>query len=314
MGRTWGRLYCGTRHHRKIRILRQRCPDSWWIFYPLLEMAIETDDDGRIYLDHDLPYTLEDLALEVGLSDVTLLENTLQNMAELRLVELDSGIIRFRSYNDRQFKSDADGAERVRRHREKARERVCNGDVTLHNRRGNGDVTPPDTDTDTESTPLTPRKRGDDVAPGFDDRTPATDGAGSTKAHPRNNGYDPEFEAWWAEYPPRRKTGKPKVYAKWKALRAQGQLLPLDQMLSVLRAQKQSPDWTKNGGDYIPGPHPYLNQFRFLDESVQSQRYSPASPRADPDCPVCHGDGWELFEQDGREFSRRCRCWQVRDG
>jgi len=51
MGRTWGRLYAGTRHHRKIRILRHKLPDSWWIFYLLLELAFETDDDGLICIE-----------------------------------------------------------------------------------------------------------------------------------------------------------------------------------------------------------------------------------------------------------------------
>jgi hypothetical protein len=121
----------------------------------------------------------------------------------------------------------------------------------------------------------------------------------------KNNGHDPDFEAWWQEYPERRKTGKPKVYQKWRALKKGKKLLPLDQMLAILRAQKQSHDWTKDGGDYIPGPYPYLNQFKFLDESIMATK---AAPRADPNCPVCRGEGWEHYEENGREFSRRCKC------
>ncbi|MBW1992564.1 MAG: hypothetical protein JRI59_10755 [Deltaproteobacteria bacterium] len=38
-------------------------------------------------------------------------------------------------------------------------------------------------------------------------------------------------------------------------------------------------------------------------------------PRADPDCPVCRGKGWEHYEDErGAQMARRCKCWKVRDG
>ncbi|MDI6854025.1 MAG: phage replisome organizer N-terminal domain-containing protein [Deltaproteobacteria bacterium] len=148
MGRAWGRLYTGTRHHRKIRVLRQRCPDSWWILYPLLEMAFETDDEGLVYLDQDLPYTPQELAEEVGMADVELLSRTLQVMADLKLLSLEDGFVRFLSYNERQYKSDASGlTDRVERCRQK---QVGNGSETMLKRVGNGSVTP-DTETETET-------------------------------------------------------------------------------------------------------------------------------------------------------------------
>ena len=84
------------------------------------------------------------------------------------------------------------------------------------------------------------------------------------------NGKDEDFESWWKEYPARRKTGKPVVLAKWRYLKKSGILPPLPEMILTLRTQKESIDWTKNGGDYIPGPLPYLNQSKFLDESVKA--------------------------------------------
>ena len=137
MGQPWGRLYTGTRHHRKIRILRQRCPDSWWIFYPLLEMAFETDNDGLIYIDSDIPYSLEELAGEVG-TRVDVLEDTLHVMADLRLISLNNGFVKFLSYRDRQFKSDT-SAERTRKYRERSSQKEkCDGDVTSQDRHGDG--------------------------------------------------------------------------------------------------------------------------------------------------------------------------------
>jgi len=84
------------------------------------------------------------------------------------------------------------------------------------------------------------------------------------------NSHDEDFETWWKEYPPRRKQGKPAVLAKWRHLKKSGKLPPLLEMIATLQAQKQSLDWTKNGGEYIPGPLPYLNQSKFHDESVKS--------------------------------------------
>lgn len=82
------------------------------------------------------------------------------------------------------------------------------------------------------------------------------------------NGVDEDFEKWYAAFPPRRKQGKPKVFKKWQTLKKSGQLLPIEDMLKILEAQKKSIDWTKNGGDYTPGPEPYLNKMKYLDESL----------------------------------------------
>lgn len=88
----------------------------------------------------------------------------------------------------------------------------------------------------------------------------------------RGNGVDDEFEIWWKAYPTRRKVGKPAVIAKYRHLRKTGTLPPIDVLLTTLEAQKKSLDWTKNGGEFIPGPLPYLNQGKYIDESFQEQK------------------------------------------
>jgi hypothetical protein len=128
------------------------------------------------------------------------------------------------------------------------------------------------------------------------------------------NGIDQDFETWWKAYPGRRKQGKPVCLAKWKHLRKTGTLPPLSEMLSTLEAQKQSLDWVKDAGEFIPGPLPYLNQSKFFDESVQSG--SPPAPSSrDPACPRCQGSG--LFPggkmPDGSPAMRPCDC-EAKDG
>jgi N-terminal phage replisome organiser (Phage_rep_org_N) len=146
MGMTWGRLYAGTRHHRKIRVLRQRRPDSWWIIYPLFEMAFESNDEGLIYLDPDIPYSLEDLSHEIGLPPETI-DETLAVMEQLKLIDREDDFIRWISFSDRQFKSD-DSKVRVARYRERKKQQLQNsegnGGVTLHPDDSNAEVTPPE--------------------------------------------------------------------------------------------------------------------------------------------------------------------------
>jgi hypothetical protein len=90
-----------------------------------------------------------------------------------------------------------------------------------------------------------------------------------------DNGYDPNFEKWWIEYPSRRKAGKPAVYEKWNKLKKAKVLPPISEMLKILQAQKKSQDWLKAGGEYIPGPLPYLNQSKFVDESLVLTGHDP---------------------------------------
>ena len=132
------------------------------------------------------------------------------------------------------------------------------------------------------------------------------------------------FEVWWKAFPSRRKVGKPKCYQKWLQLRRDKKLLPLEQMLTVLERQKRSKDWLKDGGDFIPGPHPYLNQLIFMDESLDSGSglaprpvFTPAPPQltpenvheyADPECPECQGKGMFLKEVKGIKVRVRCEC------
>ena len=67
------------------------------------------------------------------------------------------------------------------------------------------------------------------------------------------------FDAFWSAYP--KKTGKEaarKSFARAKA--------DIGTMLSALEVQKQSEQWTKDNGQFIPNPTTWLNQGRWEDE------------------------------------------------
>lgn len=76
--------------------------------------------------------------------------------------------------------------------------------------------------------------------------------------------YSPGFEQWWAAYPKgQRKRGKPKCWAKWKRENLE---LRTEDILACLAAAKRSKDWKRDAGQYIPGPHPWLNSAPWLTE------------------------------------------------
>lgn len=67
------------------------------------------------------------------------------------------------------------------------------------------------------------------------------------------------FDVFWQTYP--KKTGKDAAIKSWNKLKPN-----LDDVLNALKWQKQSEQWQKNGGQFIPNPATYLNQGRWKDE------------------------------------------------
>jgi len=89
-------------------------------------------------------------------------------------------------------------------------------------------------------------------------------GAGrvSTKATRLPAHEPPGFEAFWSAYP--RKVGKA------AAVKAFAKVAPSEDllrgMLGAIAEQRQSTQWVKDGGQFVPHPSTWLNQQRWLDE------------------------------------------------
>ncbi len=75
-------------------------------------------------------------------------------------------------------------------------------------------------------------------------------------------GVESEFETFWKAYP--KKVGKGAAEKSWKKIKAQGETLGF--IIRALVWQKQSEQWKKENGQFIPMPATYLNQTRWLDE------------------------------------------------
>lgn len=104
-----------------------------------------------------------------------------------------------------------------------------------------------------------------------------------TKAHAKAEAEVPVgFVAFWDEWPPHdRKDSKKQCLAHWRSndLEAKAGLI-----LECLRAWKASEQWAKDGGRWIPGPHPWLNKKKWeanFPPPAAANGHAPANPKRD---------------------------------
>ena len=81
---------------------------------------------------------------------------------------------------------------------------------------------------------------------------------------PRKSDAAPGFEAFWNAYP--RQDAKKAALTAWNKLAPDEALL--NAILRALEQQRASPQWTKDGGQYIPLPAVWLNGRRWEDKGV----------------------------------------------
>lgn len=74
-------------------------------------------------------------------------------------------------------------------------------------------------------------------------------------------GVETGFEIFWAAYP--KKTSKPAATKAWAKLKPNEETVRT--MLAAIEAAKQTADWKKEGGKYIPYPATWLNNRRWED-------------------------------------------------
>ena len=67
------------------------------------------------------------------------------------------------------------------------------------------------------------------------------------------------FDSFWSAYP--RKEGKAKAMVAFEKVD-----VPLETLLAALEAQKKSPQWTKDAGQFVPHAATWLNGRRWEDE------------------------------------------------
>lgn len=77
---------------------------------------------------------------------------------------------------------------------------------------------------------------------------------------------DDLFDLFWCEYP--KKVGKDAARKSWKKIKPSQK--KTEEIIDALKWQKNSPQWTRDNGQFIPNPSTYLNQGRWQDEPEKS--------------------------------------------
>jgi hypothetical protein len=79
--------------------------------------------------------------------------------------------------------------------------------------------------------------------------------------------YTPDFEAFWKEYP--KKAEKADAFKAWKRAESRPDIQTL---LKILAAHKNSFDWKKDNGKYVPYPARWINRKRWEDDILEQPR------------------------------------------
>jgi len=74
--------------------------------------------------------------------------------------------------------------------------------------------------------------------------------------------YMDDFDMFWMTYP--KKVGKEAAKKAWLKVNPN-----LTVVLQALSWQKESPQWFKNNGQFIPNPSTWINQHRWEDEQLK---------------------------------------------
>lgn len=84
------------------------------------------------------------------------------------------------------------------------------------------------------------------------------------KTKNKNKDIEERFDRFWSVYP--RKTAKVEARKKFDKLNPDEELLNV--MINAVQQQKQSEQWTKDNGQYIPHPATWIHQRRWEDETT----------------------------------------------
>ena len=80
-----------------------------------------------------------------------------------------------------------------------------------------------------------------------------------------------DFETFWNAYP--RKEGKQKARTAFGKV-----TVPVEELLEAIEAQKQSAQWSKDGGQFIPHAATWLNGCRWQDQMTEVKTTSKGGP------------------------------------
>lgn len=245
----WIKIATNIFDNRKIRQI-ECIPDGDSIivvWVKLLCLAGNINDSGMIYFTKEIPYTDQMLATQFNrpLATVQLALKTFESFGMIELVDNIMHISNWEKYQN------VDGMERIReqtrkrvaKHREKAHltdNSECNVTVTLRN------ATDIDKDKETD----------------IDNIPPISPKGDKPVIKPDSDSFSESFNDFWKVYP--KKVSKANALKAWNKLKPNDNLVR--EILFALEKQKQSSQWQKDNGQFIPYPATWLNGRRWEDE------------------------------------------------
>jgi hypothetical protein len=82
-----------------------------------------------------------------------------------------------------------------------------------------------------------------------------------------------DFEKFWQAYPKKKSKGQAKI--TWQKLKKCGKLPELSVLHDAIAAARQSQDWQRDAGQFIPHPSTWLNAEGWLDEHGRPKTQEP---------------------------------------
>ena len=215
------------------------------IWIKLLCLAGTVNDSGLVYLTRDVPYTDEMLAAVFD-KPLTTTRLALNTFERFGMIEIGNDNLLLTSWE--KYKN-TDGLEKIRAQTKErvAKHRKSQKLLTCCNVTSNVTVTPRNaTDKDIDIDKNISSSQSD-------------------------------FDVFWKAYP--KKVGK--EYARRSFAKAK---VDIQTLLSAIEKQKQSEQWQRDNGQYIPNPSTWLNQGRWEDElpiinSPDPPQNQPAKPK-----------------------------------
>ena len=209
-----------------IRIVEEMPNGKDYVLFYLKMLVESIDHDGELRFSETIPYNEQMLSVITN-TNIDIVRHAMKLFIELKMIDVFDDATIYMSEVQKLIGNETDGAERVRKHRDRISENKrllqCNADVTKCN-------TEKETETET-------------------DQEKKTDNAEA-------------FGAFWTAYP--NKKAKPAALKAFFKLKPDTALLA--EMLKAIEVQKQSAQWQKDSGQFIPMPSTWLNQRRWEDD------------------------------------------------
>ncbi len=241
----WIKIVTDVFDNRKIRQI-EKMPEGdaiLVVWFKLLCLAGNINNDGLLYLTKEVPYTVDMLSTHFN-KPQNIINLAIKTFLMFGMIEVIDDVMQISNWEKYQ---NIDALNKIR---EQTRKRVgeyrqrkqlkapCNVTVTHNVTQCNATDKEIDIDIDKERKILSPSNDGGDCAKNCE-----------------------HFNTFWSAYP--KKIGKAAALKAWEKHHGDKHI---DKALKTIERMKQTEQWKREGGRFIPNPTTWINQGRWDDE------------------------------------------------